>query len=312
MKNITLLFPGQGSQYVGMGKEISQELYLKADSILNYKLSSIILEGPEDQLKLTQNTQPALLAYSLSLLNKLMPLLIEKNITIDRVLGHSVGEYAALVCAGVMSFEDAVMAVHLRGKYMQEAVPVGLGQMIAILKLDASWIEKACEAASTENSKVMPANYNDPKQIVISGDKEACSRAVQWLNDNCPEKFGAITLQVSAPFHSSLMKDATLKMKPVLDKINFTQNKINYVANIDAKEYNVGTDSNIIRNNLLHQIEGSVRWTQSIQSLPSNTLFLEVGPQKVLTGLIKRILPEAICLPMDVETSWPTLQELLS
>jgi [acyl-carrier-protein] S-malonyltransferase len=233
------------------------------------------------------------------------------GISIDRVLGHSVGEYAALVAAGALSFEEAVKAVNLRGKAMQEAVPVGQGKMIAILKIDASWVEKACAAASTETEKVMPANFNDPKQIVISGHAAACERAVTWLAENCSEKHGAIPLNVSAPFHSTLMEPAARVMEKHLATLAFKAPHTAYVANVDAKEYAAGTSAEGIRSRLVEQVCGSVRWTQSIQSLPTNTKYIEVGPGKVLQGLIKRIQPEAQTLSLDSVGALDKLEEFL-
>lgn len=313
---VTLLFPGQGAQYVGMGNNLKEtefySFFKKANEILKYSISDICSAGPEDQLKLTENTQPALLTHSVALFEKLKPILAQKNIEIAQVLGHSVGEYAALVAAGVMKFEDAVKAVHLRGKYMQEAVPVGEGKMIAILKLDGDIVKEACRKASTADSQVMPANFNDPKQIVISGHAEACDQAVKWLEENVKERFGTIPLQVSAPFHSTLMKPAAEKMTAVLSDIKFTSNTIPYVANIDAKKYDNRTDIELIRQNLIDQICGSVLWTQSIQELGITTKFIEVGPGKVLAGLVKRILPDAQILSLDTPEAFTKLEEFLA
>lgn len=313
---VTLLFPGQGAQYVGMGNNLKDapvySYFKKADEILNYSISSMCAEGPEDKLKLTENTQPAIVTHSVALFEKLKPILAAKNIEIAQVLGHSVGEYTALVAAGVMKFEDAVKAVHLRGKYMQEAVPVGQGKMIAILKLDGDIVKEACRKASTADSQVMPANFNDPKQIVISGHAEACDQAVKWLEENVKERFGAIPLQVSAPFHSALMKPAAEKMTQVLSDIQFTPNKLPYIANIDAKKYEAGTEADKIRKNLIDQVCGSVLWTQSIQEIGASSKFIEVGPGKVLAGLVKRILPEAQILSLDTPESFEKLEEFLA
>ena len=282
---VTLLFPGQGSQYVGMAK--GESLLATADSVLGYPLSEICMEGPEEKLKLTENTQPAIVTHSVALFLRLKPILLEKGIQIDRVLGHSVGEYSALVAAGALSFEDAVKAVNLRGKYMQEAVPEGKGKMFAILRVPGEMVANACEAVSDENEQVMCANFNDPTQVVISGHAGACEKAVNWLKENFEGKQMAKELPVSAPFHSSLMKPAEEKLAQHLSTITFNENTLPYVANIDAKEYR--TDGATIKNNLIKQVCGSVLWTQSMQSLPDNTACIEVGPGKVLTGLNKRI-----------------------
>lgn len=308
---VTVVFPGQGTQYVGMGKVFSDYAHFeKANSATGYDLKKMMLEGPADDLKLTENTQPAIVAHSLMLFDKLQPLLKQKNITIERVLGHSVGEYAALAAAGAMTFEEAVKAVHYRGKYMQEAVPQGKGTMYAILKQDEETIRYACEAASTSEEKVSPANFNEPSQIVISGDKFACERAIRLMEEKTGAKVKAIELQVSAPFHCALMKPAELKLKPVLDQIKFQPLKYNYVANIDAKEYSIHTSPETIKENLLKQVCGSVLWTHSVQKLPENTIIIECGPGKVLSGLIKKINPNLKVVSLDNETGFSEVEAL--
>ncbi|MBP9673783.1 MAG: ACP S-malonyltransferase [Bacteriovoracaceae bacterium] len=301
-KKVTLLFPGQGSQYVGMGKKLIpnlQHFFNRADEILGYSLSSLCFEGPEESLKLTQNTQPAILTYSTALFTGIKKLLEQEGFQIERVLGHSVGEYSALVAAEALSFTDALKAVNLRGKFMQEAVPVGLGKMVAILKCPEDMVRKACEINSTATAQVMPANFNDPQQIVISGHASACDKAVEWLNNQPTIKMKAIVLPVSAPFHSTLMQPAADKMQEVLNHINFNHLAIPYIANIDAKEYPLHTGAETLRKNLTQQICGSVLWTQSIQNLPADTLALEVGPGKILTGLVKKINPAINVIPLD-------------
>lgn len=308
---ITVVFPGQGTQYVGMGNAFSDMDYFeRANLATGYDLKKMMLEGPVEDLKLTENTQPAIVAHSLMLFDKLQSFLKQKNISIERVLGHSVGEYAALAAAGSMTFEEAVKAVHYRGKYMQEAVPQGKGSMYAILKQNEQTIRDACEAASTSEEKVSPANFNEPSQIVISGDKLACERAIHWMEEKTGARVKAIELQVSAPFHCSLMKPAELKLKPVLDQINFQALKLNYIANIDAHEYLHDTNLEIIKNNLLKQVCGSVLWTQSIQKLPENTIIIECGPGKVLQGLIKKINPNLKVISLDTETGFSEVENL--
>jgi [acyl-carrier-protein] S-malonyltransferase len=311
VKSVTLLFPGQGSQYVGMGKSLDHTLFDKGNEVLGYDLKKIMHEGPEDELKLTHNTQPAILKHSITILNHLLPILEKHNVKIDRVLGHSVGEYAALVAAGVLSPYDAIHAVHLRGKYMQEAVPVGKGKMFAILKVPADIVEKACKESTQPGSEVMPANFNDPSQIVISGESEACLRAVKWLTENFTEAHRAMELNVSAPFHSSLMKPAADQLKNAFSKFKWHENKIPYIANIDAKEYGAGTNPETIINNLYHQAYGPVLWTQSIEKLPADTLCLEVGPGKVLMGLVRKINKDIKVVTLDKEESFAELEELL-
>lgn len=311
MKSVTLLFPGQGSQYVGMGKNLDQTNFDLAGKNLGFDLKNLMFEGPEDDLRLTQNTQPAILQHSIALLDKVLPILNKHNVKIDRVLGHSVGEYAALVAAGVLSLEDATKAVHLRGKYMQDAVPVGVGSMYAILKVPAEVIAEACKTVCTPGSEVMPANFNDPSQIVISGEKAACARAVKWLEENFKEPHRAMELNVSAPFHSSLMKPAADKLKTEFLKYRWQENKLPYIANIDAKEYGVGTNPETIINNLFLQAYGPVLWTQSIEKLPANTICLEVGPGRVLMGLVRKINKDIKVVCLDKEDSFTELEELL-
>lgn len=311
VKSVTLLFPGQGSQYVGMGKNLDHSLFDKGNEILGYDLKKLMHEGPEEELKLTHNTQPAILKHSITLFHHLLPLLEKYNVKIDRVLGHSVGEYAALVAAGVLSPYDAIHAVHLRGKYMQEAVPVGAGKMFAILKVPADIIEQACSAVSLPGSEVMPANFNDPSQIVISGESEACARAVAWIAENFKEPHRAMELNVSAPFHSSLMKPAADKLKAAFTKFKWHENKIPYIANIDASEYSAGTNPETIINNLYQQAFGPVLWTQSIEKLPSDTLCIEVGPGKVLMGLVRKINKDIKVVTLDKDEALTELEELL-
>lgn len=310
-KSVTLLFPGQGSQYVGMGKDLDQTLFDKGNEILGYDLKKLMHEGPEEELKLTHNTQPAILKHSVTLYNHLLEFLNKHDIKIDRVLGHSVGEYAALVAAGVLSPYDAIHAVHLRGKYMQEAVPVGKGAMYAILKVPQNIVEEACKAATQPGSEVMPANFNDPSQIVISGETEACKRAVAWLSENFKEAHRAMELNVSAPFHSSLMKPAADKLKEAFSRFQWHENKIPYIANIDAKEYAAGTNPETIINNLYYQAYGPVLWTQSIEKLPSDTICVEVGPGKVLMGLVRKINKDIKVISLDKDEALAELAQAL-
>lgn len=310
-KSVTLLFPGQGSQYVGMGKNLDQSLFDKGNEILGYDLKKLMQEGPDDELKLTHNTQPAILEHSITLFNQLNTLLQKYNGKIDRVLGHSVGEYAALAAAGVLSPEDAIEAVHLRGKFMQEAVPAGMGKMFAILKVPCEFIEIACQNASRPGSLVSAANFNEPSQIVISGDSEACARAVTWLAQNYKEPHRAIELNVSAPFHSALMKPAADQLREAFGKFKFHPNKIPYTANINATEYPVGTNPEIIIDNLYHQAYGPVLWTQSIEKLPSDTQCIEVGPGKVLMGLVRKINKDIKVFTLDRDEAFAEIEELL-
>ena len=241
-----------------------------------------------------------------------MEFLKEKSIPIEACLGHSVGEYAALAASGALSIEDAIKAVHYRGKFMQEAVPVGKGKMIALLKVPEEVVLKACEASSNETEKVMPANFNEPNQIVISGHSEAALRAVKWIEENHENPFRSVELNVSAPFHSSLMEPAKNKLKDFFQTVSFTPSQLPYIANIDSKKYPVETPGEVIQNNLINQVQGSVLWTQSMQKIPETSLCIEVGPGKVLTGLSRKINRALKVVPLDTEDAFTKLGELLS
>lgn len=314
MKSVTLIFPGQGAQYVGMGKNLldfpeCKSIFNDANDSLGFDLSSLCLEGPEEKLQLTEFTQPAIVTHSVALFQKLKILLDSKGIKIDRVLGHSVGEYSALVAAGAINFKDAVKAVNLRGKYMQKAVPAGAGKMYAILRVPHAKVKEACIAVSSDSDKVMCANFNDPTQVVISGHADACDKAVAWLKENYEEKQMAIPLKVSAPFHSSLMKPAEAMLEDHLNSIKFSANTIPYIANVDAKEYS--TDGETIKSNLVKQVCGSVLWSHSMTNLPDETICIEVGPGKALTGMNKKINKTFKTYNLDSEASFSALEEFL-
>ena len=217
-KSITLAFPGQGSQYIGMGENICSSIFKEADDALGFSLSKLCSEGPVEDLKKTANTQPAIVTHSYGLWKKIEPILEEMNIKVDQVLGHSVGEYSALAAAGVLSFADAVRLVQKRGSYMQAAVPEGKGKMVAILKLDEKAIIEACEEASKPGAEVMPANFNDPTQTVISGTVAGCDKAVEILQNKVEGKLRAIALKVSAPFHCQLMAPAAKNLEAEISK----------------------------------------------------------------------------------------------
>ena len=315
-KNVTLLFPGQGSQYVGMGKELANHSSFRfielADQQLPYSLTSIMLEGPADQLQQTQNTQPAILAHSYALYNQVTQLLKLRNVDVARVMGHSVGEYAALVVAGAIDFADAIKAVHLRGRLMQEAASPGSGKMYALLKAPLEKVEQACEESSNPASKVMIANFNSPEQLVISGHAAACERAITWLDKNVIGKYRAVELKVSAPFHCHMMKGAAAKMEAAIEHFSIQPTNTPYVANIDAKEYPIGLNPKIIAANLVAQIDSPVLWSKSIEQLSDDTICLEVGPGKVLTGLAKKINPKPRVIPLDSPTAIDELEDILS
>jgi [acyl-carrier-protein] S-malonyltransferase len=285
-----LLFPGQGSQIVGMGSEfyknfdIAKKLFEKADNKLGYKISKIILEGPEDQLKLTQNTQPAIMTVGFVIFNILKD---EFNLDLKNFklfAGHSLGEYTALVCAGALDFEDALFLLHERGKAMQEAVPIGSGGMLAVLGTELNEINKII--LGLKNNKVCEiANDNAEGQIIISGNIESIEELQNILKQN---KRKSIKLPVSAPFHCSLMKRAADKMKDKIDTIKFKSLSHSIVSNVTAKGEQ---DTNNIKKLLVEQIYSKVRWRESILYMVSTgiTEFVEIGPGKVLSGLVKRI-----------------------
>ncbi|HLE10462.1 MAG: [acyl-carrier-protein] S-malonyltransferase [Bdellovibrionales bacterium RIFOXYD12_FULL_39_22] len=316
-KSVTLLFPGQGSQHVGMGKELegrpSFNLFKKADDILGYNLSSICFNGPEEQLTLTANTQPALLTHSVAIWQNVKELLDSKGVAVNRVLGHSIGEYSALVAAGALSFEDAVMAVHLRGKFMQEAVPQGKGKMYAIMRASEEKVVEACELASDKSKGeiVTAANFNEPGQTVISGHAAACDRAAKWIEANVDGRTKALELKVSAPFHSPLMEPAANNLAAAFSKFKFLPLKTPYIANINATEYPIETSGDVIRQNLIDQVCGSVQWSKSIAKLDSNTLCLEIGTGRVLAGLVRKINRDIKVLSMEFEDSYTELKGMI-
>ncbi|HWC19334.1 MAG TPA: ACP S-malonyltransferase [Terriglobales bacterium] len=286
---LAFVFPGQGSQAVAMGKQLAneyptaRETFAEADSALGYPLSQLCFEGPEDKLKLTEITQPAILTVSVAA----QRVLNEKGISPQFVAGHSLGEYSAHVAAGTLNFQDAVRTVAKRGKYMQEAVPVGVGAMAAVLALALEPLEEACRQAAQETGgTVSPANINSPDQIVISGSKSAVERAAELAKEKGAKR--AVMLPVSAPFHCALMQPAQDRLAVDLRALNFSTPKTRVVTNVDAKPIQ---DPLQARDALIRQVTGAVQWVRSIQALISSgvQIFVEVGPGKVLTGLLRQI-----------------------
>jgi [acyl-carrier-protein] S-malonyltransferase len=295
------LFPGQGSQTVGMGKDlcerfpVARKTFDEADAALGKKLSQLCFEGPEDQLRLTENTQPAILTVSVAAWR----VLEEKGIKPGFVVGHSLGEYSAHVAAGTISFADAVRTVRNRGKYMQEAVPVGTGAMAAILGMGLDAVGALCGDAG-QGQVCEPANINSPDQIVISGHAPAVERAVKLAQERGAKR--AILLPVSAPFHCSLMKPAQERLAVDLERLEFAAPKIPVVCNVYAKPVE---DADSSREALVRQVTGSVNWSDSMQLLITRGVqtFVEVGPGKVLCGLMRQIDRSKKCVNVEDEAS---------
>jgi [acyl-carrier-protein] S-malonyltransferase len=282
------IFPGQGSQYLGMGKEladnfrVARDVFQEADDILGWRLSRLCFEGPEEDLKLTANTQPAILASSIAVLRVLQA---ETGINADYLAGHSLGEYSALVAAGALCFCDALQIVHLRGKYMQEAVPVGTGAMAAILGVEPDVVHEICSEAA-QGEIVVPANFNSPGQIVIAGHVNAVQRAIETAKSRGYRK--AMLLPVSVPSHCSLMAPAGERLSDTLRGIDVLPLQAPVVTNVEAKP---NSDSQRVKMLLVEQLSSPVLWDASVREMASRGVsrFLEIGPGKVLSGLVKRI-----------------------
>ena len=304
------LFPGQGSQVVGMGKDLAQRhpvargTFEEADDALGIKISQLCFEGPEDELRLTENTQPAILTVSVAAWRVLQ----EKGIKPAFVAGHSLGEYSAHVAAGTMTFADAVRTVRNRGKYMQEAVPVGTGSMAAILGMSPEAVAGVCSDAA-QGEVCEAANINSPEQIVISGHVAAVERAVKLADERGAKR--AKLLPVSAPFHCSLMKPAQERLAAVLQGLQFATPQFPVVSNVDARPVE---DPESARVALVRQVTGSVRWSQSMQWLVAQgaQTFVEVGPGKVLCGLMRQIDRSKKCVNVEDETSLGKTLEFFS
>jgi len=297
------LFPGQGSQFVGMGKSlvdnfpIANRTFEEASDALGKNMEQLCFDGPESELKLTQNTQPCILTHSIAAYRVLAE---ETGVSPDFVAGHSLGEYSALVAAGALPFVDAVRLVEARGKFMQEAVPAGTGAMAALIGAQEAHVASLCSAAAKASGKTCEmANFNGGGQIVISGHKEAVEEAVRLVGaDPAYGISRAVLLPVSAPFHCSLMKPAAERMRPLLERVELGALQIPYIANVDAKVY--GASDGVVER-LLAQISGAVRWEQSMQLLSGLgvTDALEIGPGKVLSGLMRRIDKSVKCKSVD-------------
>ncbi len=288
MGKTAYIFPGQGSQSVGMGKDLfdnygaAREVFEAADEALGFKLSEMCFAGGEADLQLTANTQPAILTVSIAAYHAAIAEGFDEP---DLVAGHSLGEYSALVAAGVMKFEDAVRTVRKRGTYMQEAVPFGVGAMAAILGLDVAAIEAGC-AEAAQGQVCSPANINSPSQVVIAGNTEAIDRACEILKAKGAKR--AIKLNVSAPFHCSLMMPAQERLALDLAELNYGDFGFPVVHNVDAA---VNVSARSVADKLTRQVSSPVRWLQSVEAMTAAGVdkFIEIGPGKVLTGLVRQI-----------------------
>ena len=295
-----ILFPGQGSQIIGMGSEfynnfqIVKEIFNKANDTLNYKISKIILDGPDEQLNLTQNTQPAILTVSFSIFS-----VLKKEFNFDfsstkYFAGHSLGEYSALVSSESLEFKDALFLLYERGKSMQEAVPVGEGSMIAVLGLKLDELNNYIKDINTKGVCEI-ANDNAEGQIIVSGDKDSINLLKKKLKENNKK---AIPLNVSAPFHCSLMNSAAEKMRDKINSINFKKPNISLISNVTSKPEE---NPENIKNLLIKQISSTVRWRESIIHMSNENVnnFIEIGPGKVLTGMVKRTIKDINCFSIN-------------
>ena len=294
---LAIVFPGQGSQSPGMGKElfekfaVARQVFEEADDALGFPISRLCFDGPAEELQLTENTQPAILTVSVAAFRAMM----ESGIVAPAfVAGHSLGEYSALVAAGVLSLSDAVRTVRARGRYMQEAVPVGTGAMAAVIGGELSEIQRVCEEVSGDQVCSV-ANMNSPNQVVIAGNTEAVDRAIESLKGVAKR---VIKLNVSAPFHCALMKPAQDRLAPDLERLTFNEPAMPVVTNVDAR----GTTApDELRDALVRQVSAPVRWSESMQLLVQQGVdtFVEAGPGKVLTGLMRQISRDAKMLNVE-------------
>lgn len=298
MSKTSFLFPGQGSQYAGMGKDLADNFavaritFEEADEALGFKLSALCFNGPEEDLKLTYNTQPAILVSSIAALRVIQQ---ETGLTADCVAGHSLGEYSALVCSGALTLADAARTVRARGTFMQEAVPVGVGAMAAMLSIEADELAAIC-AEAAQGEVVAPANFNSPGQIVIAGHTAAVNRAIEIAKSKGYRK--AMLLPVSAPFHCALMQPAADRLKTALDCVMVHPLAQPVITNVEAT---ANQDAGRVRELLVAQVCAPVRWEQSVQCMLNDgvTRFVEIGPGKVLSGLVKRITKDVTLLNIE-------------
>jgi [acyl-carrier-protein] S-malonyltransferase len=295
------IFPGQGAQYAGMGRELfgnhaeAREVFEEADRVLGFSLAGLCFNGPEEDLKVTENTQPAILAVSVAACRVLQA----KGLRPSVVAGHSLGEYSALVAAGALTFTDAVALVRRRGRYMQEAVPAGAGAMAALLGIELPAVQSVCERAA-QGQVVAPANLNSQTQVVIAGHQEAVERAVTLAKESGAKR--AIMLQVSAPFHCALLKPAEERLGPELDACAFADPQIPVVTNVDAQPAMTAATA---RDALKRQVSRPVRWQESVQWMLGEGVntFVELGPGKILSGLVRAADKSALTFNVEDEKS---------
>jgi [acyl-carrier-protein] S-malonyltransferase len=301
MGKVAFVFPGQASQYPGMGKELAEKhpaaraVFEEANDALGFSISKMCFEGTEEELKLTENTQPAILTVSVAVFR----VLAEKGLRPDYVAGHSLGEYSALVAAGALKFPDAVKLVRNRGKYMQDAVPAGVGAMAAIMGLSPAVVVDVCKRAA-ENEICSPANLNSPEQTVISGHAGAIKRAVEIASQQGAKR--AVILPVSAPFHCALMMPTQEKLERDLQKVEFSALRVPLVTNVDADTIESGEAA---RSALVRQVTMPVRWAESVRLLIDEGVntFVETGPGRVLSGLLRQIERSVATLNVEDEKS---------
>ncbi|WP_445497464.1 ACP S-malonyltransferase [Photorhabdus sp. SF281] len=308
MSEFAMVFPGQGSQSLGMLADLAtvfpvvEQTFAEASDVLGYDLWTLVQQGPEEELNKTWQTQPALLATSVAIWRVWQ----EKSGKVPSLMaGHSLGEYSALVCAGVIDFKQAIKLVELRGKLMQEAVPEGTGAMYAIIGLDNESIDRACKEAA-QGQVVSPVNFNSPGQVVIAGEKEAVERAGTACKAAGAKR--ALPLAVSVPSHCALMKPAADKLAVVLEGIEFSHPQFPVVNNVDVK---IEQSAEAIRDALVRQLYNPVRWTETVEFIAGQSVgqILEIGPGKVLTGLTKRIVNTLSVAAVNDTTSLVTILE---
>ncbi|MDQ3586226.1 MAG: ACP S-malonyltransferase [Acidobacteriota bacterium] len=302
MQRSAYIFPGQGSQYAGMGRELAEssaaarEVFADADDALGFALSELCFSGPAEALQLTENTQPSILTTSVAALRAAEEAGLPPPAF---VAGHSLGEYSALVAAGALKLADAVRTVRARGRYMQEAVPVGVGAMAAILGAGVEIVEEACREAQ-QGEVCSPANINSPNQIVIAGNAGAVDRASELLKTRGAKR--AIKLNVSAPFHCALMRPAQERLAADLETIEFADLRVPLVTNVDAQAIESGVKA---RESLVRQVSAPVRWREVVDYLVAQgvSFFVEIGPGKVLSGLVRQTAPGARCVNIEDRAS---------